>query len=195
MNPVLLVVLENNHLLLHTEKVNYSFGTLHKAFFEVLSQIELPNQSGLKCLILGFGAGSIAQILFQKLKNPMTTGVEADPKVIELAKKWFGLDQQKLQIVEDFAEHFVSQSSEKFDLILVDLFIEEKNAACCLEENFWQNVSKLTNKNGKVIVNKLSGRKDLDSENEDFEQIWQTIFPNFEKMFVNENVIYIGIKS
>ena len=58
----------NNKIRVDTKKVNYSFGSLHRVFENALKKInpfeKFPIQN---ILILGFGAGSIYEILRKQI--------------------------------------------------------------------------------------------------------------------------------
>ena len=76
-------------------------------------------------LILGFGAGSIAEIIASYKPKCAITGVEIDSKVIELGKKYFGNEQLKNnEIICSSADVFVKNTDKKFDLIIINIAIE-----------------------------------------------------------------------
>jgi len=60
------------------------------------------------CLILGLGGGDAAKIINKKWPKARITGVEIDQKVVEVGKKYFGLDKIKnLEIVVGDAIDYV----------------------------------------------------------------------------------------
>lgn len=62
-------------------------------------------------------------------------------EIIKIAKNEFELTASKnLNIICDDALHFVTQNKEKFDLIIIDLFIDIVVPAPFLELDFWENV-------------------------------------------------------
>jgi protein-L-isoaspartate O-methyltransferase len=75
-------------------------------------------------LVLGVAGGSVIKTLVDEIKyGGKITGVEIDPEVIQLANKYFSLDQiPNLKIVIGDAFEFVLKTHEKYDLIIIDIF-------------------------------------------------------------------------
>lgn len=116
--------------------------------------------SGIKnVLILGLGAGTVAEVINKKWPDAKMVGVEIDPVMVDIGKKYFNLnDVKNLKIVIDDAIKL--KSSENFDLIIVDLYkgyaIEKKIKS----ERFLQKIAQLLEKNGVVIFNVISRQND-----------------------------------
>src|SRR6218665_1023439 len=88
--PTIEINLRNGTFLVDGDKVNYSFGSLHHLFRKAFADFKLEDQTIEKVLILGFGAGSIANILHKELQiNCSITGVEIDSVMLDLADKYF----------------------------------------------------------------------------------------------------------
>jgi spermidine synthase len=152
------VNVQNGRVLLDTANVNYSFGALQDVFDYAFTKTNLYDAKINSVLLLGFGSGSVAELL-QKKNSPdiLFTGVEADGEVIRLAKKYFPVsNHQNVTIVHDSAEHFVQHCKESFDLIVIDIFLEDKVPATCQSKGFLQSVQSLLSRNGKVYFNKMA---------------------------------------
>jgi spermidine synthase len=123
--PRLEVYLSRGRYVLHTADANYSFGGLHTVFRRAFSRFDIRNREVGNALILGFGAGSVASILCDEYKKSLLlTGVEKDPVVIDLARKYFHLDRYKnLSLHVEDAGKFVERCDQKFDLVAVDVFV------------------------------------------------------------------------
>jgi len=156
--PVLEVNVRNGKYLLDGEKVNYSFGSLHELFRDAFKHHQIGQLSPQHVLILGFGAGSVAQILQNELHlNCKITGVEIDPVVLELATRYFGADAyQNTQLICDDAYHFISQDTETYDLIVIDLFIEKRVPKAFLQADFIQLVKQRLNPLGTIFFNRIN---------------------------------------
>lgn len=79
-------------------------------------------------LLLGLGGGSNAQLVSKKYPQAKIVGVDIDPVMVELGKKYFGLGKIKnLEIVVDDALNYVNKlkPNDQFDLVLLDCFIGE----------------------------------------------------------------------
>jgi len=57
------VCLVNGRYHLNSAHVNYSFGGLHTVFERVFAHLEIQDREFSSVLVLGFGAGSVADIL------------------------------------------------------------------------------------------------------------------------------------
>lgn len=152
-NPDLIVAIQEGKYVLNAKNANYSFATLHRVFQQALKKIDLENIKSV--LILGCGAGSIPAIIYNELNlNPEIDAVEIDVKVIELGKKYFGLDQYpKMNIIIDDAEKFIRTTEKKYDLILVDLFKGINVPSSFLEQHFFDQLKSILKNNGEMLLN------------------------------------------
>lgn len=136
-----------------TENANYSYGSLQKILEIGLTKVDLKSVENL--LLLGLGGGSIIHSLrntFEYSKN--IVAVDIDPAIIKLANEEFGITtSEKLQIIEDDAFQFVKNATEKFQLIIIDLFIDTNVPPIFYEKEFCKNVSTLLQKDGFIIFN------------------------------------------
>lgn len=151
------VVLDNGKLVLNTANVNYSYGSLHDIFYKTFQKLNIPEREIKNVLILGFGGGSIASLLIDTFhKNCAITGVEADEVVIELAKKHFNIERFKnLDIHKTDAYTFVAGCTQKFDLIAIDIFVEDETPEKFSDNQFLLSISKLLTPTGIVCYNRM----------------------------------------
>lgn len=108
-------------------------------------------------LILGLGCGTACEILNKELPDAKITGIEIDPKVIEIGKKYFKLSiLNNLQIIIGDAEDKInSVMNNNFDLIIIDMY-QGKNIPKFLENNnFLHKIYQKKSKNGIMIFNRL----------------------------------------
>jgi spermidine synthase len=89
--------------------------------FEKLMLIDYP----ANILILGFGAGSIIQTLREQWPQSKITGVEIDPIMIKIARKYFPENVKGVDIVIGDAVAYISKLKDTivYDLIVVDCYI------------------------------------------------------------------------
>jgi spermidine synthase len=74
-------------------------------------------------LEIGFGGGRTSWYLHRYLPNVAVTSVELDPTVVDLAKKYFGIKEEpNFQIVNRDGRLFLSESKERYDIILIDAY-------------------------------------------------------------------------
>ena len=74
------------------------------------------------CLILGLGGGTVAKYVRLLWPEAKIKGIDVDPVMIELGKKYLGLDEINAEIIIQDAYDF----SGKADLIIVDLYNGDK---------------------------------------------------------------------
>src|SRR6516162_2272704 len=74
-------------------------------------------------LEIGFGGGRTSWYLHRFLPKVQVTSVELDPAVLELAKKYFGIKEEpNFQVVNRDGRLFLSESKERYDIIMIDAY-------------------------------------------------------------------------
>lgn len=143
----------NGKKILDTKNANYSYGALHQ-ILDVALQKTSADRGG-HTLVLGLGGGSILQLLRKKYNfYGKITAVELDPKVIEIAKKEFNIQQyEPLKVICEDAEKFVQQNHTKYETVIVDLFIDIKVPRQFFKIEFWQHLANLLQSEATVIFN------------------------------------------
>ncbi|MDT8393557.1 MAG: fused MFS/spermidine synthase [Bacteroidales bacterium] len=156
-NPMLEVVRLGDTLMLNTANANYSFGGLHRVFQRAFKKIGLNERDLQRILILGFGAGSVAAIIREELNIEATiTAVEYDPVVIALGRRYFNSERYTdLELVEADAAAFISNEKRKYDLIVVDVYIDFKVPGHCESDEFIKDIFKCLAPGGMVVFNKM----------------------------------------
>src|SRR5699024_12167702 len=82
------------------------------------------------------------------------TGVELDTVVIQLAHDEFDLQKDKLvEVTQADAAGYVAHSTRKFDLIIIDLFIDLKVPEQFYGKGFWKNIESCVKDNKFVLFN------------------------------------------
>jgi len=152
------VTWNNGYLVLDSENTNYSFGSLQRVLKKGLKYIGYDRIKKFdSILILGVAGGSIIETLKNDLKfEGKITGVEIDPAAIEIANKYFGLDQfNNVEIIIDDAFEFVLKTKEKYDLIVIDIFQDTTMPNFLFEDFFINRINFLLNINGFILFNTM----------------------------------------
>lgn len=153
-NPVLELTLEDGKLVLNTQQANFSYGSLQQAFADFFEHIALPKRMVDKVLILGLGAGSVAELVWHSHPQAQVVGVELDAVMVELGQAHFAAMQHpQLKVVVGDAVIFVEKDSEQYDLVVVDVFEELAVAASVQKPQFINQLNKLVAKNGLWVWN------------------------------------------
>lgn len=139
--------------LLYSTNANYSFGSLQRLLETGLSKVDLKNVSSV--LVLGMGGGSVIFSLRKKLKyKGKIVAVEFDKKIIDIARDEFSILQFDDLIIENAdAFEFVSQSRDKYDLIIIDLFIDTEVPTQFYSIDFIENLDQLMSSKSSLIFN------------------------------------------
>jgi len=100
-------------------KQGWPYGTSLYDYFAVAPLINDADNA----LLLGLGAGSIPLLHEQVNPNLRITGVEIDADVVELGRRFFGLEQRRnTRVVIDDARPFLREDESTYDLVELDLF-------------------------------------------------------------------------
>lgn len=114
-----------------------------------------------RVLILGLGCGGSAKLVNKKWPEAKITGIEIDPKVVEVGKKYFGLGEIKNLTIKisdafDSCRKLSAVSHKpKFDLILIDLYLGKDFPKQAESEEFINNIKKLLSDKGIVVFNRF----------------------------------------
>lgn len=106
-------------------------------------------------LLLGLGGGSNALLVARKFPQAKITGVDIDPVMVDIGRKFFGLSRlRNLKIVVADATAYVDHlgSADRFDLILLDCFAGQNFPKKLENLGFLQ---KLKNHGRYVLINHL----------------------------------------
>lgn len=110
-------------------------------------------------LILGLGGGTVAKLIKEKWPKAKITGVEIDPIMVELGKKYLGLDHTNIKIeiadAVDFLTHRSSLATGKYDLIIVDLYNGDKFPKQFETENYIRLTRSDLSRSGIAVFNRL----------------------------------------
>ncbi|MEM9888263.1 MAG: hypothetical protein AAF849_20380 [Bacteroidota bacterium] len=193
-NPHLYVSLRNGRYQLCSANAVYSYEDLYTNFARAFQQIDLP-PDGASVLLLGFGLGSIPQILEQKLrKKYQYIAVELDESVLYLAQK-YTLPQLKSPIETICADAYayVLQSQEAFDLICMDVFLDASIPNRFQSTLFLDHLKALLVSDATLLYNCLSvTAEDRAAARFFFEEAFKIVFPAATYLDVGGNWILVG---
>ncbi|MBF9221042.1 spermidine synthase [Hymenobacter ruricola] len=149
------ITVSNGRKVLDSLNANYSYGSLQRILKFGLAQVSLPGLG--RVLLLGLGGGSaVATLRLDFGFKGHITAVDIDPVVISIARDEFGIiEAENLQIVCADAFTFVKTHPARFDLIIVDLFIDNQVPAKFLAADFWQDTCRLLRPAGHLIFNTI----------------------------------------
>lgn len=172
-------ILEINYVdgkkVLDSKNTSYSYGNLQKVWEKTLDKISLKQVE--RILILGMGGGSSIELLRGKFRyQGKIVAIELDPVIIEIAKSEFNIQATKdLKIECIDAAEYVKKRTRKFDLILVDVFIDDKIPGKLLSREFWKSLSGKTTTGGRILFNAFTDIEKLKNVTEELELAGHTV--------------------
>lgn len=190
--------LSDGRFQLNTDRAIYSWEDKYDNFFRAFKQLKLEDLPGKEALILGFGLGSIPQMLERNFKqNLIFTGVEIDDQVIYLAEKYICHQlKSPLQLIQASAEIFVEITEETYDLICVDIFINDQIPAPIRSHVFLEQVRACLNEGGVVLFNHLANREaERKSAETFFNNAFRSVFPDATLLDVEGNFIFVSDRN
>lgn len=196
-NPHLYVSLRKGRYQLSTANAIYSYADLYDNFKDAFCKIRLDELKIEKVLLLGFGLGSIPYILEKTFqKDYAYTAVEIDENVLYLASKYVLPELTSgITMIPADASVFVSYCQEKFDLICMDVFLDDVIPEGFETPVFLQQLKDLLNPGGIILFNKLALiQKDIESC-ESFLPTFLSTFPNGTHIEVTGNWIFLNRKD
>jgi spermidine synthase len=189
-NPHLYVSLSKGRYQLSTANAVYSYGDLYDNYRKIFERMNLPNSQIEKVLILGFGLGSVPFMLEKKFEQKYHyTGIEIDENVVYLAEKYVISElNSPIEIYCADAFSFVMQTSEKFDLIAMDVFLDDIIPNNFHSQEFLIALKDLIEENGLLLYNRLSLTEQDQKDTQSFyESEFLTVFPNGTYLDVGGN--------
>ncbi len=157
-NGKLEVVMYQSKLLVNSKNTNYSYGSLEKVLGFGLKKIGPEKISFFKnILVLGVGGGSIIKYLVKKygVKSKII-GIEIDEELINIANTFFNLNNiDHVKIINQDAKDYVATTNKKFDLIIIDLFIDSNMPEFLFSKEFIDSLKKIVLPNGYLLFNTM----------------------------------------
>lgn len=112
---------------LGTQSYYMKNGGLTNSYFDYLTLLSniAPQPVDANVLVLGLAGGTVTSLYNEFEPSYQLTGVEIDSEVIALARQYFGLDDQQVNVVNADARQFVQSTDQQFDIIIVDAYSNE----------------------------------------------------------------------
>jgi spermidine synthase len=107
-----------------------------------------------KALIIGLGGGSIPKKYQKELPALEIDVAEIDPAVVEVAKKYFGLQEgNNLRVHTQDGRQFLARTNQRYDLILGDAYLRDSIPFHLTTREFFQIADQKLTANGVVAIN------------------------------------------
>ena len=138
-----------------------SGGLVKKIWQKGIGKLKEERQKVESALIIGLGCGNCAGEIRKHYPRAKITGLEIDKQIISVAEKYFNLSSLKnLKVVVEDGSKYVAQKSrqkrpQQYDLIIIDVYLGKKIPRVFTSFKFYQQLEKLVNNNGIVVINQL----------------------------------------
>jgi len=143
---------------IQAEGLTQSGGIVETIWKSTLKRIHKSLATNHKTLILGLGGGTAAKLIRKLWPKAKITGVDIDPLIVELGKKYLGMGKYDVDIqIADALRFFINHQSpitNHFDLIIVDLYNGDQFLEKFGELGFLNKVKGSLSKNGVAVFNR-----------------------------------------
>lgn len=139
--------------------ITQSGGIVKEFWKKTLRKVRSEKLKVKSCLILGLGGGTVAKLVRKYWPETKITGVDIDPEMVDLGRKYLGLDSSrvkiKIQDAFDFCTSTYQLVPNVYDLILVDLYVGDKIPKEFESKRFRRLVHGLLTDSGIAVFNRL----------------------------------------
>jgi spermidine synthase len=197
LNELLEVQLSNGRLMLCTENAVYSYSDLYDNFRDAFTALNIKAMKIQEVLVLGLGLGSIPEMLEKNFdRKYYYTCIEADEEVIVLADKYvLKYLKSSMDVVYADAAEWVWVTEQQFDLLCVDIFVDDSTPSDFRELDFLQQCNELLAENGILIYNCLAyNSTDMGNAQQFYDEIFQHAFAKTQILKLRCNWMLVGFK-
>jgi spermidine synthase len=108
-------------------------------------------------LVIGGGIYSLPMAIRRQLPKTIINVVEPDVGLDDIAKQYFSFKpDRRLIIHHDYGLHYLKNSSESYDMVVLDAYSEDKVPDEILSPEFAKQLKKSLNRGGIVLMNVIS---------------------------------------
>ena len=183
------VVLTRGKIQLCTDKAVYSFEQRYDNFRKLFDRLDMTAFDHKSLLCLGLGMGSVIQLIAERTKNPHITAIELDEEVIRLAEKYIlHKVDMNVEVVAADAGIFVEMTDQQYDLICMDVFIDDEIPDRFLLQSFCESLSECLSEDGFVIYNAPAFDKTVARASKKFfNEVFLKVFPQGRLLRIHRN--------
>jgi 2-polyprenyl-3-methyl-5-hydroxy-6-metoxy-1,4-benzoquinol methylase len=190
------VSLQRGQYKLSTKNAIYSFGKNYTSFSTAFDVLEIEQQPLKTVLVLGAGIGSVIDLLEKNSSIKKVTAVDADEVIIRLANKYLQSPlKNKVEFIFSDAEKFIGETSSQYDLVLFDVFIEDKTPEAFMRGGFLKHLKNTVHKKGTLLFSKIEMTHSDKLENDHFAKIFSDVFPGAFSIDADGNKMFAWIRN
>lgn len=110
--------------------------------------------------IIGLAGGTVVQQLNAAYGPIPIDGVEIDPKIVAVGRRYFNMNQPNLNVIVQDGRYFVATTDKRYDLVAIDAYRQPYVPFQLVTREFFQQVSDRLTPNGTLVIN--AGRTQTD---------------------------------
>ncbi len=163
-----------------------------KLFSKGLRALSLWHTGSMQnILVLGVGGGGVFVDLHAKYPNARITGIEIDPEIINLSKKYFGISKiPNISLICSSAQDFLNRTDgQRYDLVLVDIYIGNDVPEFATKTAFVHAVHRRLTEKGSVMINYFSAENQKEKSNK-FKRVLSGIFSQVQSEENYRNIFF-----
>ena len=103
--------------------------------------------------IIGLAGGTIARQFSAIYPSVQIDGVEIDPAIVDVARKYFAMNEPDLHVFEQDGRAFISQTKARYDLVAIDAFQQPYIPFHLTTEEFFQEIDNHLDDDGVLALN------------------------------------------
>ena len=104
-------------------------------------------------LMIGLGAGTVPKQMTQIYGPIDIVGVEIDPRITEIGRKYFDMTEPNLEVVVQDGRYFLMTDDRKYDLIGTDAYQQPYIPFQMTTKEYFQHVRDRLTPNGVAVIN------------------------------------------
>jgi spermidine synthase len=128
------------------------------AYTRAMMACLLFNPEPRDVLLIGLGGGSLAKFIYRALPRAALAAVEVDARVVGAAHKLFRLPlgKPRLRVFVDDGARYTERNPQCADLILLDAFVNHRQAPSIRTEAFYRAARRALKPDGILTINYMS---------------------------------------
>ena len=192
----LTVSIHKGQYKLSTQEAIYSFGNRYSSFSTAFKALDTNNKPIESVLVLGFGLGSVVDLLKKNTTIQSIIALDVDPVVIDLAKKYLNsATHQKIEFLCADATEFMQQRKEKFDLVIFDVFVGDKTPLQFMQQACLVQLKSLVKSKGMLLYSKLEDSQHQKMENNQFSSKFSEVYSDAFSIATEGNRIFVWMNN
>lgn len=193
-HQILNMDLDLGRMTLASETITRSFEDQADIFLQTFKKLKLKQRKLDNVLILGFGMGSVGNILKEKFKlTPEITAIEMNPLIIDISKKSVNPEvAEHLHLIQDDAYEYAMKETRRYDLICFDIYNDSFKEDRFKQLAFTEKLGQLMRSDAVLLYNTQNVNLKSEIQNKTYhKEVFSMLYPSSSSLESGANTIYI----